>query len=281
MIQLLILICSYLCLSPNGTIKIRIGVNLGVDPVNDLSMVDLPQGVYIRAHHFNQITDLIHPDASVELVYLNHFVSKSRTIQNSIELANRGVIAAIGSTYSSLTELGSLITQTYNIPLCDGGATSPTLSNKGIYPNFFRTIPNDAAQAEAILGFVLSQGWSKVAIVYTTESYGQGLATFFTNTARANNVTILSSQPIYPGATAQKFSDTAANFKDSGARIFIYFGYPEEYVGLVREAKKNGIYGVGYNWIGGDAMAFILSGNQDRSVIAGTSYFFPVEGKMD
>jgi ABC-type branched-subunit amino acid transport system substrate-binding protein len=251
---------------------------MGFDPVNDLSMVDISQGVFIRAHQFNQNRNLIHPNASVEIVYLNHLSSKATTIQNSILHVNSGIVAAIGTSYSSLTELASLIFQTYNIPLCDGGATSPTLSNKEIYPNFFRTIPNDAAQAEAILGFVLSQGWSKVAIIYTTESYGQGLATFFTNTARANNVTILSSQPVYPGSNDAKLLNTAENLKDSGARIFIYFGYPEEYVGLIANAKNVGIYGVGYNWIGGDAMSNLLYGNYNRTLYVGTTYMFPVEG---
>jgi ABC-type branched-subunit amino acid transport system substrate-binding protein len=251
---------------------------MGFDPVNDLSMVDITQGVFIRAHYFNQMRNFIHPDASVEVVYLNHLSSKSTTIQNSIEHVNRGVIATIGTSYSSLTELASLIFQTYNIPLCDGGATSPSLSNKDIYPNFFRTIPNDAAQAETVIHYMISQGWRKVAVIYTTESYGQGLATFFTNAARANNVTILSSQPIYPGSTNDKLLNTAKNLLDSTARIFVYFGYPEDYVKLIENAKQLGIYGPGYNWVGGDAMSNLNYGNYNRTLYVGTSYLFPVEG---
>jgi ABC-type branched-subunit amino acid transport system substrate-binding protein len=258
-------------------VKIRIGVNIGFDS-SDTSLVDLPQAVFIRAHHFNQIPNFIHPNASVEIVFTNNRLLKSTTIQNSIELANQGVIGVIGSTYSSLTELGSLITQPYNLPLCDGGATSPSLSNKRIYSNFFRTIPNDAAQAETMVLFLRSQGWSKVGIVYSTESYGQNLATFFTNVARANNVSILSSQPIYPGSDNNKLWNTAKNLRDSNAQIFIYFGYVDDYVGLIANAKREGIYGKGYNWIAADALALIMSTNIDKSLYAGTSYFFPVEG---
>jgi ABC-type branched-subunit amino acid transport system substrate-binding protein len=265
------------CLSINGSVKIRIGVNIGFDS-SDLSMVDLPQAVFIRAHHLNQIRDLVHPNASVEIVFVNNRLQKSTTIQNSIELANQGVIGVIGSTYSSLTELGSLITQPYHLPLCDGGATSPSLSNKQIYSNFFRTIPNDAAQAETMVQFLRAQGWNKVGIVYSTESYGQNLATFFSNFARASNVSILSSQPIYPGSDNNKLLNAVKNLRDSNAQIFVYFGYVEDYVGLIANAKREGIYGRGYNWIAADALAFILSTNLDRSLYAGTSYFFPVEG---
>jgi ABC-type branched-subunit amino acid transport system substrate-binding protein len=269
---------SLLCvaLSPNGAIKIRIGLNVGFDLVNDLSLIDIPQAVFIRAAYFNQITNFISPDASVEIVFFNHSMSKQNTIQNSIQLVNRGVIASIGSTYSSLTELGSLITNTYQIPLCDGAATSPSLSNKNTFGNFFRTIPNDANQAEAILLFIKSQGWNKVSIAYTTESYGQGLATFFTNAARAHNVTILSSQPVYPGATS-RMTDTVQNLRDSNARIFVYFGYGQEYFNLVESAKKFGIYGAGYNWLSGDGLS-ILPASLNKADVSGTTYFFPVEG---
>jgi ABC-type branched-subunit amino acid transport system substrate-binding protein len=150
-----------------------------------------------------------------------------------------------------------LILQSDNVPLCAGSATSPSLSDPRIYPNFFRTIPNDAAQAESMAGYLLSQGWRNVAIVYTTESYGENL-TFFSNAARSRNLTILSSQAVFIGSSQKNLFNTVSNLKESGAKNFVYFGRIDEHSLVVAEAKRVGIYGEGYNWIGGDSLAHLV-----------------------
>jgi ABC-type branched-subunit amino acid transport system substrate-binding protein len=276
--NLVLLFAVFQCLSINGTIKLKIGIDVAFDPQRELTSVDFIKAALVRAHYFNQIEDFIHPNASIEIIYGTSVSSKSSTIENAIVLGKEGILSAVIRRISSLTELSSLILQSYNVPLCAGSATSPSLSNPRIYPNFFRAIPNDAAQAESMAGYLLSQGWRKVAIVYTTESYGENLATFFSNAARSRNLTILSSQAVFIGSSQEKLFNTVSNLKESGAKIFVYFGRIDEYSLVVAEAKKVGIYGEGYNWIGGDALAHLVFGQFDRTLFTGTSYFFPIEG---
>eukprot|EP00971_Amphidinium_carterae_P148136 2935998-Amphidinium_carterae.1 len=55
------------------------------------------------------------------------------------------------------------------------GATSPTLSDKGLHPYFSRTSPPDSIQGGAQWTWMNFFDIPAVAYFYTQESYGQGL----------------------------------------------------------------------------------------------------------
>ncbi|PCD76910.1 ABC transporter substrate-binding protein [Pseudothioclava arenosa] len=71
-------------------------------------------------------------------------------------------------------------------------ATSPALTSKEDNGLFFRTAPSDARQSEVMADIILEKGISSVAVTYTNNDYGKGLADAFeaAYTAKGGKVTI-------------------------------------------------------------------------------------------
>ena len=58
-------------------------------------------------------------------------------------------------------------------------STAPSLSDSTAYPHFFRVVPSDALQGEALADLVTSQGYTSTAIIAQNDAYGAGLADAF------------------------------------------------------------------------------------------------------
>ena len=92
------------------------------------------------------------------------------------ECINNGANAIIGPAYSSRTEHISpyLLGQRF-VPAISYSATSPTLSDADAYPFFTRVVPPDDGVSVAAMQFVKAAGWKRIAVLYSDDSYGQGL----------------------------------------------------------------------------------------------------------
>ena len=55
-------------------------------------------------------------------------------------------------------------------------STSPALTDATAYPHFYRIVPSDALQGEAVADMITGSGVTNTAIVHMTNSYGAGLA---------------------------------------------------------------------------------------------------------
>ncbi|KAI8893893.1 periplasmic binding protein-like I [Globomyces pollinis-pini] len=262
------------CLSPNGAKKLKIGISLGFTSEGG-NTIDGTQAIYLRIKQLNEESSLIGNDVALEPLFLNHEIARDKTIINALEFQRQGVVAVIGSGYSTLTILTSLVLQNYNIPQCCGASTNPSLSDKKQYPNFFRVIPTDASQAKAIIGCVIASGWKKIAIVYTNEDYGSGLANYLTNYARQNSIEILAKVNIELGITAVGATPALQTVQESEARIIIYCGYFLEYLTVVEVAKTLGIYGKDYVWLASEDVYSLHP--DDAKAVSGTLVFYPRE----
>nr|KAG5689718.1 hypothetical protein BaRGS_006399 [Batillaria attramentaria] len=58
-----------------------------------------------------------------------------------------------------------------------GSATGEALSDRTLYPNFFRVIPPDSTQVDVLAELLVQLKWNYVAIVYNDDAYGRHAAT--------------------------------------------------------------------------------------------------------
>ncbi|KAI8892437.1 periplasmic binding protein-like I [Globomyces pollinis-pini] len=236
-------------LNPNGTHKIKIGVNLG-----EIPSYTVIQSIFLRAAQLNeQHPTLISNDSSIEIIWLDNKISSSQTIKNALQFSNTGVLSVIGSGMSRLSIINSLISNPYGIVQCCGSSTNAQLSSKTQYPTFFRTIPTDNSAAAAMVGYIAASGWSSIALIYSNEPYGQGIANTITILCRSQNITIQSVSPFDIGGNPAAARDIILNILDLDSKIIVYLGYPVEYGTLIEEAIKYGVFGNGYVWILSDA----------------------------
>ncbi|KAI8894070.1 periplasmic binding protein-like I [Globomyces pollinis-pini] len=264
-------------LNPAGTKKLKIGISMGYGPDGGI-LLDAALSIHLRIKQMNEKSTLLGNNVALEPVFLNHETMRDKTIVNSLEFQKQGVVAVVGSGYSSLSILTSLVLQNYKIPQCCGSSSNPSLSDKKQYPNFFRAMPTDASQAEAMVGYAIASGWKKIAIIHTNEDYGSGLANYITNLARTSSIEILAKVNVKIGVTAAEAKPQVQTVQESGARIIIYCGYVEELSVIIPIANELGIMQKDYVWMASDSMYDLHLFNPSMAPIyGGLISFYPRE----
>ena len=100
------------------------------------------------------------------------------------------VIAVIGAIYSSVSIPVASVFRLFNMPQISFASTSPLLSNRDLYPYFYRTVPPDNYQAQAMIDLIVSFGWDYVSTIYSNNLSGQPGINEFHNLAKAKGVYI-------------------------------------------------------------------------------------------
>ncbi len=154
------------------------------------------------------------------------------------KLVGDGVVGVIGHICSGATKAALGTYNESKIPVISPSATNPALTQSGDYPNFFRTIASDDAQARTEVNFALDKlGLTKIAVLHDKGDYGKGLAEFAKKFLDADSrATVVLFQGITPGAV--DYSAVINKIKNSGAQAVIFGGYHPEASKLVSQMKK-------------------------------------------
>ncbi|KAI9187847.1 hypothetical protein H9P43_002238 [Blastocladiella emersonii ATCC 22665] len=192
-----------------------------------------------------------------------------------------GVHAIVGDLTSSLTFPQALaIGGRFRTFMCSGSATSDLLSDKANYPTFFRSIPDDPQQGVVLGAFIRNMGWSYVAVFASQDSYGQSISAAFFANAASYNITIATKQ--FFDITTTQFGAQIAAVKQTAARVILLLGNPEGGTALLIQARKEGIVGPDYAWVGPESLVDLFLRELDAATTAklteatqGLMYIFP------
>jgi len=112
------------------------------------------------------------------------------------------------------------------VTMVSPSATSPALTDIDDNGYFFRTAPSDARGGEILAQTVVERGISKVAVTYTNNDYGKGLADSFSSafTALGGTVTIDAAHEDGKG----DYSAEVASLSASGANELVVIGYLDQ-----------------------------------------------------
>lgn len=157
------------------------------------------------------------------------------------KLIGEGVVGIVGHICSGATEAALGIYLDSSIPVISPSATNPPLTKSGAYPNFFRTIAPDDAQAILEVDFVLNTlGKTRIAVLHDKQSYGKGLAEFAKSfIEQSSNGEVVLFEGIQ--ADAVDYSAVINKVENAGADAIIYGGYHPEASKLVSQIKEKGI----------------------------------------
>lgn len=114
-------------------------------------------------------------------------------------LVDQRVDAIVGDGCSSASLVALPAANNAKIPMISPSASSPMLSIPNDY--FFRVIPPDDLQGAFIAQTLYDKGYRKVAMLYTTEPYGSGMNTVFSEKFKALGGTIVATVSAEPDAT--------------------------------------------------------------------------------
>jgi branched-chain amino acid transport system substrate-binding protein len=154
------------------------------------------------------------------------------------KLASRGVVAVIGHICSGATKAALGIYKDANIIVISPSATNPELTMSGRYPNFFRTIAPDDAQAKLEVEYALTVlRVKKIAVLHDKGDYGKGLAEYakkFITDSKGAEVVLYEG--VTPGAV--DYSSVVQKIKRSNAEAVIFGGYHPEASSIVGQLRK-------------------------------------------
>jgi branched-chain amino acid transport system substrate-binding protein len=156
-------------------------------------------------------------------------------------VTSEGVVAIMGADCSGVT--GAILANVAvpnGIPMVSPSATSPALSTAEDNGLFFRTAPSDARQGAVIAEILAEKGISEVAVTYTNNDYGKGLADAF-EAAFEGTVTI--SAPHDDGKA--DYSAEIGALASAGGEALMVFGYTDQGgKGMVQASYDSGAFDV-------------------------------------
>ncbi|XP_031754164.1 extracellular calcium-sensing receptor [Xenopus tropicalis] len=188
-----------------------------------------------------------------------------------------GLVGDSGSTRSTLL---AQILGLYRYPQISYFATSPSLTNRNLFPSFFRTIPSDEFQMKGLAQLIDHFGWSWLGLLANDYAYGQfGLQTVRQEiinsgacVAFAEN--LLTSQP---DRNAPHIINV---LKKSTAKVVVVMASDSEFVVVLEELLRQNVSG--HIWVASEAWATsdLLSEERFKGILLGTIGFAIFHGKM-
>jgi branched-chain amino acid transport system substrate-binding protein len=156
----------------------------------------------------------------------------------ALKLISEDVHFVIGHICSGATLPALGVYKKSNVIAISPSATNPSLTQSGDYPNFFRTIASDDAQARLEVDFALNNlKLTKIAVLHDKGDYGKGLAEYAKKFLEADKrAKVVLFEGITPGAV--DYSAIVNKIRFSGAQAVIFGGYHPEASKIVTQMRK-------------------------------------------
>ncbi len=174
----------------------------------------------------------------VELLVEDDVCKPEVANNTATKLLSQKVTVVLGHICSGATKAALGIYKDSKIIVMSPSATNPALTQSGDYPNFFRTIASDDAQAKLEVDFALDVlKLTKIAVLHDKGDYGKGLAEFAKMFLEKDpRATVVFYEGITPGAV--DYSAVVQKIKRSKAEAVIFGGYHPEASKIVSQMRK-------------------------------------------
>lgn len=157
-----------------------------------------------------------------------------------------GIKAIMGADCSGVT--GAIlqnVARPNGVVMISPSATSPGLSSAEDDGLFFRTAPSDARQGVIITEILQSRGVEQVALTYTNNDYGKGLADAFQAAFEEAGGTVTISAAHEDGKA--DYSAEVGALASAGGEVLVVAGYVDQGgSGVVRSALDTGAFDTFY-----------------------------------
>ena len=154
------------------------------------------------------------------------------------KLLSQGVDVVMGHICSGATKAALGIYKAENIICMSPSATNPPLTQSGDYPNFYRTIASDDAQARLEVDYALDVlKAKKIAVLHDKGDYGKGLAEFAKGfIEKDSRAEVVLYEGVTPGAV--DYSAVVQKVRRSKADAVIFGGYHPEASKIIMQMRK-------------------------------------------
>ena len=174
----------------------------------------------------------------IEIMQVDDVCKPEVATNSATKLVSEKADVVLGHICSGATKAALGIYKDSKIIAMSPSATNPALTQSGDYPNFYRTIASDDAQAKLQVDFALNNlKVKKVAVLHDKGDYGKGLAEFAKGfLEKSGKAKVALYEGITPGAV--DYSAVVQKIKRSGAEAVIFGGYHPEAAKIVGQMRK-------------------------------------------
>lgn len=236
-----VIVAGLLVLTFTGVGSAADTIKMGVGGAHsgDLASYGLPivKAVKLVAEDVNAKGGIL--GKQVEVIAEDDVCKPEVATNTATKLVSQGVTVVVGHVCSGATKAAMDIYKDAKVVAMSGSATNPDLTQSGKYPNFFRTIASDDAQAKLEVDFALDVlKLKKIAVLHDKGDYGKGLAEFAkTFIEKSGKAQVVLFEGITPGAV--DYSSVVNKVKKAGAEAIIFGGYHPEASKIVSEMRKS------------------------------------------
>jgi len=174
----------------------------------------------------------------VELLVEDDVCKPEVATNTATKLVSEGADVVMGHICSGATKAALPIYKDAGIICISPSATNPPLTQSGDYPNFYRTIASDDAQARLEVDYALDVlKAKKIAIIHDKGDYGKGLAQFAKEFLEEDQrAEVVLYEGVTPGAV--DYSAVVQKIRHKKADAVIFGGYHPEASKIVMQMRK-------------------------------------------
>ena len=158
------------------------------------------------------------------------------------KLVSDGVAAIMGADCSGVTgAIATNVAVPNGVVMISPSATSPGLTDLDDRGLFFRTAPSDARGGQILADITKDRGVKSVAITYTNNDYGKGLADVYAAAAKAHGIEVTAVTSHEDGKA--DYSAEVATLASAGGDAVAVIGYLDQGgKGIIQASLDSGAF---------------------------------------
>ncbi|XP_014913703.1 extracellular calcium-sensing receptor-like [Poecilia latipinna] len=162
------------------------------------------------------------------------------------------VLAIVGDSSSTRSIAISTVLGLYRVPMVSYFATCSCLSDRQKFPSFFRTIPSDAFQVNAMIQIIKHFGWTWVGLLISADDYGLHAAKSFQSDLSPSDGGCLAYMEVLPWDNEPlELKRIVDVMKASTARVIVVFAHESHMINLMEEVVRQNLTGL--QWLASEA----------------------------
>jgi branched-chain amino acid transport system substrate-binding protein len=240
---LTVILAAFLTILSSGPLAAADAIKLGVAGAHsgDLASYGLPtvKAAEMVVKEINAKGGVL--GKAVELLVEDDVCKPEVATNTATKLASQNAAAVIGHICSGATKAALGIYKDAKLVVISPSATNPELTQSGQYPNFYRTIASDDAQARLEVDFAIGAlNVKRIAVLHDKGDYGKGLAEYAKKFVEASGK---AAVVLFEGVTAGAvdYSAVVQKIKRADADAVIYGGYHPEAASIVAQMRRKNL----------------------------------------
>ncbi|KGJ06085.1 amino acid/amide ABC transporter substrate-binding protein, HAAT family [Paracoccus halophilus] len=226
-----------------GAEEIKMGISLGLTGPLESIAPPIQKGAELAMKEVSDSGKLLDGSTITPIAVDNTCIDAAASVAAVERLVTsegvKGIMGGMcsGETIASLEKVGV----PNGVVMISPSATSPALSTLDDKGFFFRTSPSDARQGQVMADIVLERGINSVAVTYTNNDYGKGLADSFAASykEKGGSVTVVSAHDDGKGDYSAEVAALAA----AGGDALIVVGYADQGgAGIIQGSLDTGAF---------------------------------------